>query len=161
MPYIYTDALYSTPGSNGFYSLSSDNAEVVATNNNSFTAAYNVCGNGYNQDSFTVNGTTVKATVPYTFTVYKYNNGVACTPNASTFTLTVSSTAAIPMALLLNPGVAPFDGGGNHHATLAVPYNIPANSNSLTTTSVDVDLSAATVSFSDPEKRRLLTLGYL
>jgi len=159
MSYIYNNALYSTAGGQGFYKLSSANGEITATNNNTFTAAYTVVGNGYNQDSFTVNGTTVKPTSAYTFTVFKYNNGVACSPNSTTYTVTVSSTAAIPMALLLSPAGTPFTGG--HRATLAVPYNIPANANGLGTTYVDVDLSAATQDFSDPERRRLVSLGYI
>ena len=160
MSYIYNNALYSTTGGQGFYSLSSANGEITATNNNTFTTAYNVCGNGYNQADITINGTTVRATSAYTFTVNKYNNGTLVTPNSSTtYTITVSSTNAIPMALLLNPANAVFN--NLPHATLAVAYNIPANTNILGTTSISVDLSAATVDFSDPEKRRLHNLGYL
>ena len=163
MSYIYTDALYSTPGGNGFYSLSSDNAEIVATNNNTFTAAYNVCGDAYNQADITsttpLSASVVRpAAAGYTVTIAKYNNGVVVSPNGTTtFTFTISSTAAIPMALLLVPTNSPYP--STSRSTLAVPFSIPAGT--LSATTISVDLSAASTDYSDPERRRLYNLGYI
>ena len=144
MSYIYNDNLYTSTQQG---SLSSANNELILTNGGNYTTKYNVQALSYNQADVTVGGP-VKAIVPFTFTVYKYNNGTSL-GTSSTITVSVSSTTPIPAALLLNTG-------GVTRPVLAVPFNITAG-----TTYVDTDLSAASVDFSDREIRRLTLLGYI
>lgn len=144
MSNIYYDALWSSTSQG---SLSSVNNELVSRNAGDFTAAYNVYAIGYNQADVTVGGA-VSAINPLTFTVYKYNNGIGGL-GGSTLTVSVSSTTPIPCALLLNTG-------GINRPIRAVPFTIASGR-----TYVDVDLSAATVDFSDDTTRRLRLLGYI
>ena len=155
---IVNNALYSIGTLNGgWYSLNSPGNEIRTTNNNSF-ATYDVCGNGYTLSQITIDSLSANVThvAPWTLTLNKFNNGVTTGDSATTLSFTISANHALNMSLLLNPAAAVW--ANSARATLAVPFVVPAGAH--TNSSISVDLSAADV-LSDPETRRLVTLGYI
>jgi len=151
---IANNALYSIGVlSGGWYTLSSPNNEITTTNNNTFDV-YDVCGNGYNLSELTGAGTTTVST--YTVSAVKYSSGVSTGDQVTTINLTVSANHVFHMSLLLNDASQPW--ANSARATLAVPFIVPAGTH--TNTAISVDLSAADV-VSDPETRRLTTLGFI